>query len=362
MEKKRILHITECLGSGVLNYVKNITAWQANDYEVYIAYSTRPETPDDFMSLFDNRIVFICVEGFTREIEIRKDIKAFFSIRKVVEQVKPDLIHLHSTKAGILGRWAINCNRYNVFYSPHAYSFLMMDCTNAKRFLYKTIERLSNRKKCLTITDIDGELENSFSVTRNAICIANGINPNELDKLIDNAQKYREIKPNDKLTISMLGKVVPQKNPRLFNEIAEHFPDINFVWIGTGPLTHLLKSPNINITGWLSREEAIAKIIDTDIFLFPSAWESLSIALLEVMYIGKPCVVSTADGNRDVINECNGFVCEDLELYIKAIKQLILDPNMVELLGIQAHKDIIEKYNVFVMEKKYRELFKKIGL
>ena len=49
---KTILHITECLGSGVLNYIKNLCEWQVNDFHIIIAYSTRPETPDDFERLF----------------------------------------------------------------------------------------------------------------------------------------------------------------------------------------------------------------------------------------------------------------------------------------------------------------------
>ena len=161
---KRILHITECLGSGVLNYIKNVTTWQINDYEVYVAYAVRPETPENFKDQFESKVHFIYVEGFTREIEPHNDLRAFFNIRQIVRRIKPDLIHLHSTKAGVIGRWAINCNQYKVLYSPHAYSFLMMDCSNVKRKIYKTIEKFSDRKNCLTITDIDGELEASKSV------------------------------------------------------------------------------------------------------------------------------------------------------------------------------------------------------
>lgn len=101
---EKILHITECLGSGVLNYVKNMSAWQAEEYEVYVAYATRPETPADFKEQFDSRVRFIEVEGFTREISPANDLKAFRSVRKIVSEIQPDYIHLHSTKAGVIGR------------------------------------------------------------------------------------------------------------------------------------------------------------------------------------------------------------------------------------------------------------------
>lgn len=358
---KKILHIAEAFGSGVLNYIKNLSAWQCRNYEVYVAYGIRPETPENFRDQFDPDVHFIKVAGFTREIEPTNDLRAFFFIKKLVREIRPDVIHLHSTKAGVLGRWAVNCNDYHVLYSPHAYSFLMMDCSDRKRKIYRMIEKLSDKKGCLTVTDIDGELEASRDVARHAICIPNGINPSEMDEVIAEADQLRE--PNRNTTVCMLGKVVPQKDPALFNEIAKAFPNIDFLWIGAGPLEHKLTSPNIRVTGWLSRPEAVARIMESEIFLFPSAWESLSIALLEVMYLGKPCVVSAADGNRDVIRSGeNGYVCRAKQEYIKALKTLLSDPSLAEKMGRQAHEDIMTKYNVTAMETAYRELFRQMAL
>lgn len=358
---KKLLHITECLGSGVLNYIKNITSWQVKDYDVYIAYATRPETPPNFMQQFDYRVHFIYVEGFTREIELKNDLKAFINVRKIIRNIQPDLIHLHSTKAGVIGRWAINCKKYMVFYSPHAYSFLMCDCGITKRFLYKTIEKLSDRKQCLTVTDIDSELIVSRKVTKNAICIANGIDYVELDGLCKRAVAL--IHKNTQKTICMLGKIVPQKNPELFNEIAQEFPKVIFMWIGAGPLANKLTSSNIQITGWLDRVEAVAKMMSADIFLFPSAWESLSMALMEAMYLEKPCIVSRADGNRDIIHTgINGYVCDTKEEYIAAISELLNDKEKIIEYGKRSRQDILNIYNINTMQNRYEKLFSDKGL
>lgn len=360
-EMKKILHIVEAFGSGVFNYVKNLSVWQSKGYEVYVAYGIRPETPDNFQEQFDSSVKFIRVEGFTREIRPLCDIKAFFALRELVKDVRPDLIHLHSTKAGILGRWAINCNQYRVLYSPHAYSFLMMDCNYWKRLLYKGIEKISDRKRCITVADVEGEYNASKQITSNAICISNGIDPAEMDGII--CQAAGMVKKRERKTVCMLGKVVPQKNPELFNEIAECFPDMDFVWIGAGPLEDRLKSPNIEITGWLDRVRAAARIMESDIFLFTSAWESLSIALLEVMYIGKPCVVSRVDGNKDVISQGrNGYVCDTKEDYVNAIRRLADIPGLAEKLGMRAHQDILDQYNVNTMQERYRKLYWELKL
>ena len=353
---KRILHITECLGSGVLNYIKNITFWQVEDYDVTVAYSTRPETPENFKNQFDPRVRFIKVEGFTREIRPGNDLKAFRHIRSIVKKLNPDLIHLHSTKAGVIGRWAIDCNKYKVLYSPHAYSFLMQDAGETKRKIYGFLEKISDRKNCLTIADIDGELEASKLVTKNAICIPNGINPYEMDEIIKQAESL--VEKFDKTTICISGKIVYQKNPALFNRIAKLMPEYDFLWIGAGPLENELTSPNITITGWMTRTQAVAKILSSDVFIFTSLWESLSIALMEVMYLGKPCVVSKCDGNKDVIKDGeNGFLCDTAEEYVKAVRWIVNDRKLGIKIGSAAKKSIINTYNVKQIEKRYRELF-----
>lgn len=78
-------------------------------------------------------------------------------------------------------------------------------------------------------------------------------------------------------------------------------PEINFIWIGEGELKTELTSPNITITGWIKREEALRIIRNVDFFILPSLWEGLPISLLEAMYLRKICLVSDVIGNRDVI-------------------------------------------------------------
>ena len=59
------------------------------------------------------------------------------------------------------------------------------------------------------------------------------------------------------MKICTVGRIGFQKNPKLFNEIAQEFPDLQFTWIGDGELRNELTSKNINITGWLERKEVL---------------------------------------------------------------------------------------------------------
>lgn len=131
------------------------------------------------------------------------------------------------------------------------------------------------------------------------------------------------------------------------------------MWIGDGELRTELSSSNIKVTGWISRDEALRQAIKADVFfLLPSLWEGLPISLLEAMYMRKKtCVVSNVIGNRDVIlSERNGYVCNTIEDYIKAIEE-VKNEDLSFFLTEQAYSDIVENYNTSVMAAKYANLY-----
>lgn len=114
-------------------------------------------------------------------------------------------------------------------------------------------------------------------------------------------------------------------------------------------------SKNIEITGWADRTTAIKYAVNADVFLLLSRWEGLPISLLESMYMKKVCVVSNVIGNRDVIhNGENGFVCEKVEDFVKAIKECQDEDGK---LTARAHQDILKMYNTKVMAQMYSQKY-----
>ncbi len=344
-KKPKILFIVEAMGGGVFTYIVDLSNLLINDFDIYIAYAIRNQTPQDFQDYFDKRIHLIKVEHFTRRVGIN-DLKAFFEIRKIANAISPDIIHLHSSKAGVLGRWAFNGKKIPLFYTPHGYSFLMNSQGVVKRGFYKFIEKLSGKRICTTISCSEGEYREAMKVTRDAVCIQNGINTSQLQKTIDETERTEH-----DFTVFTLGRICNQKNPTLFNEIAMKMPNVKFVWIGDGELKNQLTSTNIVVTGWVARDLAIKYAVNADVFLLPSLWEGLPISLLEAMFMEKLCIVSNIIGNRDVIqNGLNGYVCNNINEYVKCINGE-LD------LGKQARKDVEEKYNTIVMSERYKKIY-----
>ena len=356
MAKKKVLQIVEAFGGGVFTVLCDLFNGLSDEYEVVVAYSLRPQTPKNFKEYFNKNIKFIEVESFTRNINCKKDLKALKEIRKIVKKEKPDIVHLHSSKAGILGRIGIHNRKIKMFYNPHGFSFLKMDDSRLKRFMYKAIEKVTAmlNSKCTIIGCSKGEYEEAKKLNKNSICINNGINIEKLKEETENL-KEKEI-DYDNLKLCTVGRIGFQKNPKMFNEIAEHFPNLQFTWIGDGELKDELKSSNIRVTGWLERKDVLRELNDNDIFLLPSLWEGLPISLLEAMYMKKVCIVSDVIGNRDVIeNGKNGYICRDKDEYINIIEKAKVEgwQNIV----ITGHEEIKEEYNTNKMIQLYEEKY-----
>lgn len=352
-EKKRVLFIVEAMGGGVFTYIVDLANKLADHYEFYIAYATRKQTPENYKDYFDKRIHLIPVENFGRSVNASKDLKAFSEIRKIAQEVKPDIIHMHSSKAGALGRWAFNGRKTPLFYTPHGYSFLMQNQSGLKRAIYKAIEYICSKRRCTTISCSQGEHNETLKLTRNAVYVNNGINITELQKLMDMVQ----VQEQHPFTVFTLGRICEQKNPELFNKIAASLPDVRFVWIGDGELRDRLTAPNIEITGWVDRETALRYSLQGDAFLLPSLWEGLPMSLLEAMYMKKVCIVSNVIGNRDVIHTGeNGFVCDSVEEYAAAIRAAQAG-SQTEQLTENAYADVLRSYNTDVMAKSYSDIY-----
>lgn len=354
-QKKKILFIAEAMGGGVFTYTVDLVNALSEQYDVTIAYAVRPQTPADFKTYFNESVQLLQVKNFTRNIDLVKDFLAFFEIRKIAKQASPDIIHLHSSKAGVLGRLAFWFSKTPLFYTPHGYSFLMQEMSIKKRKIYRFIEQIMALSKCTTISCSEGEHQETLKLTSRAKFVNNGINIEKLDKdlsLIEN------ISDSSIVTVFTLGRICYQKNPALFNEIAEQLPDVRFLWIGDGERKNELTAPNIKVTGWIDRHKALKCAMSADIFLLTSRWEGLPMSLLEAMYMNKPCIVSDIIGNHDVIhNEQNGMVCRTPSEFVRAIRIMKDNAKFREQCCKQAYLDVLEEYNTVVMAEKYAKIY-----
>lgn len=346
--KKKILMVCEAFGGGVFTYVSQLCNDMVDDFEVYLAYSLRPQTPKNYKEFLDPKVHMIEMKhvGVKGMFSIKNDIDAIKELRAIEKKVKPDIIHLHSSVAGGLGRLAYNGKNNTVLYTPHGYAHILMG-PGKKSFVYKTAEKILGNR-ALTLTCCESEDEEAKKFSKRTAYVETGVNLPDLSASLDGIEPVE----NEKFTVFTLGRACTQKQPALFNRIAELVPEARFIWIGNGELENELTAPNMEVTGWKPRKEALAMAKGADAFILCSLGEAIAMSLIENMYIKKLILVSNTMGNKSVIQDgVNGYVCTTAEQYAKRIKQAM--KKFPSDLPERAYQDVLDIYNTEAMKKKY---------
>lgn len=343
--------VCESFGGGVFTYVSQLCNDMCEDFELYLVYSVRSQTPKDYKKKLNSKIKLIEIEEFGNLKKIFKTIKM---LRKLEKEIKPDIIHLHSSLAGGIGRLAFRGERNTVVYTPHGYAHILLG-NGIKSKIYYLLEKILGKTKSLILTCCESEDMESKRFSKNTFYIETGINIEDLSKKLSDIEPQK----NERFTVYSLGRVCKQKQPGLFNEIAKRIPEADFLWIGSGELENELTSSNIKITGWKSREEALAIAKGADVFVLCSLGEAIAMSLVENMFMKKLVLVSNVVGNKSVIrNGNNGYVCNSIDEYVTNIRQAI--SNFPKELPNNAYKDVINIYNTSVMKEKYKKFYNEL--
>jgi glycosyltransferase involved in cell wall biosynthesis len=322
----KVVHVVEALAGGIHTYFKDLSFFFGDNeingnIKTTIIYSgNRKEINSERIKKEFSTGVSLIELNMVRSFSPFQDLKSLLGLIKELKKINPDVIHLHSSKAGVLGRIACFTllKKTKLFYTPHGYSFLRTDISDFTQKSYRLIE--SGFQKIFggkTIACGDTEYEIAQKIGESYL-VRNGIDIRRVNgKITKNS--------NTVLTIGIVGRITSARNPGLFNQIALRFPYFNFVWIGDGELKSEITAPNIRITGWfLEREDALNELNKIDIYIQTSLWEGLPIAVLEAMVMQKPVLATNIIGNKDVVVHCEtGFLFDDicdLENYLEILQ------------------------------------------
>lgn len=346
MKKIKVLHLVEALGGGVYSYFVDLSNFFGNrdDIETYIAYSDKRNEiiPEKIFEDINKNVKLIKIP-INKEISPVSDTVAIYQFHKIINSVKPDVIHLHSSKAGVIGRlsyfFSLKCHA-KLFYTPHGYSFLRTDISKFKRKVFSFIERnMSNFFGGITIACGDTEFEYSKKIGE-SLLVRNGVN-------IPYVNEHNTPNKTQRLTVGILGRITFARNPEMFNEIALRLDDLNFLWIGDGELNNVIKAKNVNITGWFAdRKIGLSYLNKIDIYLQTSEWEGLPISLIEAMTLEKPIIATNIIGNRDLITHgVNGFLFQTVDECVEYINTL-RNEKLRMAFGKSGRKIVEEKFNL----------------
>ena len=355
---KKLLMVTESWGGGVQTYLTQLCNDMADDFEVYLAFSVRSGLATTSMNNLDPRIKLLEMKylGHKPITNIINDVKAIHELRDTERKIQPDIIHLHSSIAGGLGRLAFSGRNNKLIYTPHGYAHICMFAHGGGT--YKLLEKILGRRNCITLTCCESEDEEARRLTHKTAYIETGLNISMLSQEIINT---KPLKKEDRFTVFSLGRARPQKQPELFSKIASLVPEAKFVWIGNNDddYSRSLTGGNVEVTGWMPRDKALAMASGADAFILCSLGEAIAMSLLENMYLKKLVLVSDVMGNRSVIQDgVNGYICHTAEEYAARIRQAM--EKFPEHIVQKAHDDIINRYNTEIMKKNFIDFYKNL--
>lgn len=353
----KIVHVVECFAGGVFSFLSNLTNELDKEEYIVIYGTNRDNIPPNFKERFPLKTQFIPWKSAGRSLNPVKDIKALWELYTILKKINGiDVIHLHSSKAGFLGRIVsfLLGKSSKTIYTPHAISFLRLDVNPKKRKIFIWMEKFASLfgGKIVACSQSEKEAIEEQGI-KNVTFINNGIKPLQVEK---------KINTSDKITIISVGRLSIQKNPKLFNDIALEFIDnhnIQFIWCGDGELKSKLTSPNIKCTGWIERKELENYLANADIYLSTSLWEGLPLSVLEAMSIGLPVVLSDCVGNRDLVKN-NGFLYNNKLEAVKIINDFKENNRNFIFKGKKSKEIFFNKFELNVMGNLYYSLYKKI--
>ncbi|MEH6457906.1 MAG: glycosyltransferase, partial [Cocleimonas sp.] len=283
-----------------------------------------------------------------------------------LKRLNPDIIHTHSSKGGFLARVAgfvLRKNKY-LLYTSHAIHYPLIQ-QKLKRKLYKYFEQIGY---CLGGTIVACGKE-EYEIIRKDITNNSGNRLIRISNGIDTVQLTPKdySKKNIKVKIGVVGRISLQKAPEVFARIAGKLNktrnDIEFVWIGGGEQedVKMLNDAGVKVTGMLDRGDALKLIPSLDIYFQTSAYEGLSLALLEAQASGIPAVVTKIPGNDEVVQHGEtGYVGENEEKLTNFLIALIDSEEERQKLGQYAKQHTEEHFSLSAMADQYKEEYRKM--
>jgi len=354
-----VLHVLEPFASGVATAVCSITGELRDLTHIIIHGSRSLEGSEKVKLRFPKEVTFIEWKNVGREINLVKDFRALKELKKHLKpyaRQKDIAVHLHSSKAGFLGRIACSfLGIKNVIYTPHCGAFLRKDVSSTKRKLFYFFEWIGSRfgGRVVGCGPSEGELYKKLG--KNTTYVSNGVTINkESGAAIANSRNL----------ISFSGVVSFQKDPSLWNIVARSSASAakvagySFCWIGDGPLANKLDKDLVTLTGWKNSEEVNELLEKTAIYFSTSAWEGLPYGVLEAMSHGCALLLRNVPGNRElVIPGENGWLFDTKEEVENRLKEMIKDKPLLIKMGKRSREIIEQNYTIKQMGEGYRKIY-----
>jgi glycosyltransferase involved in cell wall biosynthesis len=359
----RVLHVIARLNvGGTARYITQLAnELPKHGIETFVAtgFVQGDEVEDESAQSID----IIRIPSMGRSINPIKDHFARKQLEKIIAEVKPDIIHTHTFKAGYVIR--MKKQAIPVVHTFHGHLLDDPEFSGFKSKVIVELERSLAKKatKLVTVGRRVGEelLQQRIGTKDQYVNIPPGV---VAVNVTPKAQALQNLNLEDdgRSLVGWIARVTGVKNPMLALEVADAMPDTHFVMAGGGDLLEQVKAAapsNVSVIGWAKAEDLFGAC---DIILSTSENEGMPVALIEAQLAGKPVVATDVGSVSEVLlNHETGIVTnKNAGSIAAAIESLLLDKQKRTEMGTLATARAKALFSVDRMINAHIELYKSI--
>jgi glycosyltransferase involved in cell wall biosynthesis len=374
-KKIKVAHIVTnfALGGAQDYLITTIKNLDRNTFELFIFGQMQGERTEVLVKLKD--IKCADVPSLSREISPIKDLIAIFQVFRLLKKYKINLVHTHSSKAGVVGRIAAKLARVEVIvHTIHGFPFHdFMNRPRRKAFIL--LERLMARltDALLLVSEKEKSIALNLNIKPKRIIdtIYNSVDFIPFTQNVDREIFRQKLGINSyEMLIGFSGRFSQQKALHIlidaFSIVNKEFPQTRLLLVGDGVLKSELVEQSrrleindkIIMTGFQYNVAPFYLIMD--IFIMTSLWEGLSRCLAEAMYAKLPVIATDVGGTADaVINNQTGWLIRpnDVHAAVNALREAILNPEICKKMGENGFRFARESFDIRINSNRISELY-----
>lgn len=314
------------------------------------------------------------VPSLVRPLSPGRDVAALLGLRKAIRSFRPDVVHTHSSKAGILGRFAAGLENVPVVvHTIHGWGFTPLQ-SPVRRSIYVLAERMAARwtTHFVAVSHANRRqgIERNIVAPEHSSVIRSGIDLSLFENLPLKSEARRELGlPPEHPVVTQVSNFKPQKAPldcvRAAALIAQRIPQAHFVMAGDGPLRDDVRAlgkklglgDRLLLPGWQRNIPLLYAA--TDVAVLSSRHEGLPRAVVEALASGVPVVATEVDGTPEVLsNGENGYLVPpgDVELLADRVCLVLADEECRTRMSAAASRGL-EEFDINTMVRQQEELY-----
>lgn len=398
MKIKILFLITQSELGGAQRYVFDLANNLVGEFDVSVAFGEPGENGELAKMLKEKNINYHVLPRLRRAISPISDLFALIEIVRLIKNLKPDIIHLNSSKISILGSLAaricyvlrVKCY---VIYTVHGWVFNEPLPVWQKKFYYwaeKITARWKDKLICVSEYDRQVALKNNIAPENKLVTIHNGSAPVEFLSLEEAKRKIFVIlirQPAEKdlklsheqwdssafglrMTIGAIGNLYKTKGYEYLiaagKILKDEGLDYKLIIIGDGPEKNELQAQiegygleeNIILAGRL--DSAAALLPAFNIYICSSVKEGLSYTVIEAMQAGLPIIATNVGGNPELIGDGEtGLLVtpQDPDAIAQAVMKLTKDTELARKLGVNAKQKAMTEFTLERMVADTKKLY-----